>query len=171
MGWGSGRIGELSARRHRRHLEILKNRNFDNTSKMFKCPYLQFPPIQNSNSWKIQKTIKIPHFYPLWEAYIIFCIEVMDSPGRYIWSLKLMVQASCQTGRVVGAPPNAVSVTWKFRFTSRLVAKHRLISISIFKFPLKFDILTHNWTSEKICSTRHTQHVYVSFWTPRKWLY
>ena len=37
---------------------------FDNTPNMFKWPYLQFPPVQNSNSSKNQKSIKVPHIYP-----------------------------------------------------------------------------------------------------------
>ena len=39
---------------------------------------------------------------------------------------------------------------------SRLVPKHRLISISIFQIPLKIDILIHNWNSKHICSIRYT---------------
>ena len=50
-------------------LDNWKIQNFDKNNEMFKCPYLQFPPIHNSNSRKIKKNLKIPHFYPLWGAY------------------------------------------------------------------------------------------------------
>ena len=43
--------------------EGMEIHNFDKQSKMFKLLYLQFPPIQNSNSRKILNLIKIPHFH------------------------------------------------------------------------------------------------------------
>ena len=42
----------------------------------------------------------------------------------------------------------------------KIIPKHRLISISIFKIPLKIYIVIHNWTSKPICSIRYTPHQY-----------
>ena len=44
-------------------------------SKKSKWPYLQFPPIQNLILEKVQNSIQIPHFYPLWGAYYIRALE------------------------------------------------------------------------------------------------
>ena len=52
-----------------KNIGIFKIQNFDENSKILKWPYLQFPRIQNPKSRKIQKIIKIPHFYPLRGAY------------------------------------------------------------------------------------------------------
>ena len=39
-------------------------------NKMFKWTYLQFPPILE----RIHKIIELPHFYPLWGAYLYWCL-------------------------------------------------------------------------------------------------
>ena len=103
MGWGSGRIGELSARRRRRrrrrHLEILKNRNFD--KKNPKCSNVHiynFHPSKIQILEKIPKSIKIPHFYPLWGAYKIWNLARLNliSLGCGLWEKRPSTQTVTQ---------------------------------------------------------------------------